>query len=91
MKQLVLIKSESCGACKMIEPDAAKKARKYGIGFKTVDGDNMPAEHRPKYYPYFYLLDVSDKPNQIIEEWGGGDVGKLASVLNRNLKPKTES
>jgi len=78
--ELIMIKQEGCGPCNMMAQEAPRKAKKNGLKFRIVDLESMPKEVQPPYTPYFYIMDGKD----LVEQWGGGDLRKLTSVLNRN-------
>jgi hypothetical protein len=80
--EIVMIKKQGCMPCKMFEPTIKEYVGEKGIGFRTIQMEDMPKEIRPPYYPYFYLR----QENDVIAEWGGTSERKMQSVIKRNLE-----
>ena len=79
--EIVMIKKHGCGPCKMYEPRIKEVAKKNNLEFRTIQGEEMPEEIQPKYFPYFYLR----KDNEVLEGWAGTNERKLKTVLNRHI------
>ena len=80
--EIVMIKKQGCGPCKMYEPRIKEVAKKNNLKFRTIQGEEMPEDIRPKYFPYFYLR----KDNEVLEGWAGTNERKLNTVLNRHIQ-----
>ena len=83
--EIVMIKKLGCGPCKMYEPYIKEIAQKNNLKFRTIQGEDMPEEVRPQYFPYFYLR----KGNEVLEGWAGTNERKLSTVLKRHLSDFT--
>ena len=80
--EIVMIKKLGCGHCKMYEPRIKEVAEKNKLEFRTLQGEDMPEEVRPQYFPYFYLR----KGEEVLEGWAGTNERKLSSVLKRHIQ-----
>ena len=79
--KIIMIKKDGCNPCKMYEPIVKKIADQNSLEFKTVQAETMPEKMRPKFFPFFYLMDDKD----LIDSWGGTHIHKMTSVLKRHV------
>ena len=76
-----MIKKKGCMPCKMFQPVIENVANINSLNFKIVQGEEMPENMRPDYYPFFYLMD-GDK---LLESWAGDSTKKMTRVLSRHI------
>ena len=56
-------------------------AEQNSLEFKTIQAETMPEKMRPKFFPFFYLMEEK----KLIDSWGGTHIRKMTSVLKRNI------
>ena len=80
--KIIMVKKKGCNPCKMFEPKIKDVAIDNSIGFKVVQAEEMPEKMRPKFYPFFYLMNNDD----LLESWAGTSTRKMTKVLTRHIK-----
>ena len=76
-----MVKKKGCNPCKMFEPTIKDVAIKNSLGFKAIKAEEMPEKMRPKYFPFFYLMDN----DELLESWAGISTRKMTKVLSRHI------
>ena len=79
--RIIMIKKDGCIPFKMYEPIVKNVAEQNSLEFKTIQAETMPEKMRPKFFPFFYLMEEK----KLIDSWGGTHIRKMTSVLKRNI------